>query len=60
MDGKKEEVSRFEKVYDYLEAIIALAEKARDFQTQEDHAIKTLAIDCSNALTRLEEEIASS
>lgn len=56
MDGKKEEVSRFEKVYDYLEAIIALAEKARDFQTQEEHAIKTLAIDCSNALTRLEEE----
>lgn len=27
MDGKKEGVSRFEKVYDYLEAIIALAEK---------------------------------
>lgn len=56
MDGKKEEVSKFEKVYDYLEAIIALAEKSRDFQTQEEHAIKTLAIDCSNALTKLEEE----
>lgn len=56
MEGKKEENSKFEKVYDYLNAIIALAEKGRGFQTQEEHAIKTLAIDCSNALTRLEVE----
>ena len=56
MDGAKEENSKFEKIYDYLNAIIALAEKGRGFQTQEEHAIKTLAIDCSNTLTRLEEK----
>ncbi len=55
MDGKKDEDSKFEKIYDYLNAIIALAERGSGFQTQEEHAIKTLAIDCSNALTRLEE-----
>ena len=54
MDGKKEEVSKFEKCYDYLNAIIALAGNGAS-QTEECHEIKTIAIDCSNTLSRIEE-----
>lgn len=55
MEGKKKEQEvLFGKCYDYLNAIIALAGNGES-QTQECHAIRTLAIDCSNTLTRLEE-----
>ena len=54
MDKTEKEII-FDKCYDYINAIIALAER-NGFSTESEHAIKTLAIDCSNALTRLEEE----
>lgn len=55
MSEKKNEAEKlFGKCYDYLNAIIALAGNGAS-QTEECHAIKTIAIDCSNTLSRIEE-----
>lgn len=52
---KKKEIPEFGKCCDYLNAIVALTERS-GFQEREKRAIKTLAIECGNTLTKLKEK----